>query len=172
MSVEAKNAKQLIIDEIKAKFDKSISIVVVDYLGITVAQADELRKTLRENSVNLTVYKNTLVKRAIAGTEYEGLGEALKGSSAFAFCEEDATSSARLLKKAMKQYNKMSFKGGYVDGSVYDAKQVEALADIPSREELIARFMGSIQSPLSQLVRTFKAIADEGAVPAGETAEA
>ena len=56
----------------------------------------------------------------------------------------------------MKQYNKMSFKGGYVDGSVYDAKQVEALADIPSREELIARFMGSIQSPLSQLVRTFK----------------
>ena len=116
MSVEAKNAKQLIIDEIKAKFDKSISIVVVDYLGITVAQADELRKTLRENGVNLTVYKNTLVKRAIAGTEYEGLGEALKGSSAFAFCEEDATSSARLLKKAMKQYNKMSFKGGYVDG--------------------------------------------------------
>lgn len=172
MSVEAKNAKQLIIDEIKAKFDKSISIVVVDYLGITVAQADELRKTLRENGVNLTVYKNTLVKRAIAGTEYEGLGEALKGSSAFAFSEEDATSSARLLKKAMKQYNKMSFKGGYVDGSVYDAKQVEALADIPSREELIARFMGSIQSPLSQLVRTFKAIADEGAVPAGETAEA
>ena len=82
MSVEAKNAKQLIIDEIKAKFDKSISIVVVDYLGITVAQADELRKTLRENGVNLTVYKNTLVKRAIAGTEYEGLGEALKGSSA------------------------------------------------------------------------------------------
>ena len=81
MSVEAKNAKQLIIDEIKAKFDKSISIVVVDYLGITVAQADELRKTLRENGVNLTVYKNTLVKRAIAGTEYEGLGEALKGSS-------------------------------------------------------------------------------------------
>ena len=76
MSVEAKNAKQLIIDEIKAKFDKSISIVVVDYLGITVAQADELRKTLRENGVNLTVYKNTLVKRAIAGTEYEGLGEA------------------------------------------------------------------------------------------------
>ena len=72
----------------------------------------------------------------------------------------------------MKQYNKMSFKGGYVDGSVYDAKQVEALADIPSREELIARFMGSIQSPLSQLVRTFKAIADEGTVPAGETAEA
>ena len=60
MSVEAKNAKQLIIDEIKAKFDKSISIVVVDYLGITVTQADELRKTLRENGVNLTVYKNTL----------------------------------------------------------------------------------------------------------------
>ena len=172
MSVEAKNAKQLIVDEIKEKFEKSISVVVVDYLGITVAEADELRRTLRENGVSLTVYRNTLVKRAIAGTEYEALGDALKGSSAFAFCEEDATAAARLLKKAMKQYNKMSFKGGFVDGSVYDAKQVETLADIPSREELIARFMGSIQSPLSQLVRTFKAIADEGAVPAGETAEA
>ena len=92
--------------------------------------------------MNLTVYKNTLVKRAIAGTEYEGLGEALKGSSAFAFCEEDATSSARLLKKAMKQYNKMSFKGGYVDGSVYDAKQVEALADIPIKRRAYRSFHG------------------------------
>ena len=75
MSVEAKNAKQLIVDEIKEKFEKSISVVVVDYLGITVAEADELRRTLRENGVSLTVYKNTLVKRAIAGTEYEALGD-------------------------------------------------------------------------------------------------
>ncbi len=156
------------IDEIKEKFDRSVSVVVVDYLGLTVAEADELRKTLREEGVGFTVYKNTLVKRAIAGTSYEGLGEVLKGSSAFAFCEEDATASARLLKKAIKKYNKMAFKGGYVDGAVYDAEQVAALAEIPSREELIARFMGSIQSPLSQFVRTLQAIVDAD----GEAAEA
>ena len=113
-----------------------------------------MRKNLREGGVSFTVYKNTLVKRAIEGTPYEALGEALKGSSAFAFSNEDATAGARILNKSIKQYKKMAFKGAVVEGQVYDAKQVEELADIPSREELI-------QSPLSQLVRTFKAIADK-----------
>ena len=160
MSVEAKKAKQVVIDEIKERFEQAQSVVVVDYLGLTVAEADEMRKNLREGGVSFTVYKNTLVKRAIEGTPYEALGEALKGSSAFAFSNEDATAGARILNKSIKQYKKMAFKGAVV-GQVYDAKQVEELADIPSREELIARFMGSIQSPLSQLVRTFKAIADK-----------
>lgn len=161
MSVEAKAAKQVVIDEIKERFENSASVVVVDYLGLTVAEADEMRKMLRENGVGFTVYKNTLAKRAIAGTEYEGLGEILHGSSAFAFSEDDATAPARFLKKAIKKYNKMAFKGAVVDGNVYDADQVQALADIPSREELIARFMGSIQSPLSQLVRTWAAVAED-----------
>ena len=159
MSVEAKKAKQVVIDEIKERFEQAQSVVVVDYLGLTVAEADEMRKNLREGGVSFTVYKNTLVKRAIEGTPYEALGEALKGSSAFS--NEDATAGARILNKSIKQYKKMAFKGAVVEGQVYDAKQVEELADIPSREELIARFMGSIQSPLSQLVRTFKAIADK-----------
>ena len=159
MSVEAKKAKQVVIDEIKERFEQAQSVVVVDYLGLTVAEADEMRKNLREGG--FTVYKNTLVKRAIEGTPYEALGEALKGSSAFAFSNEDATAGARILNKSIKQYKKMAFKGAVVEGQVYDAKQVEELAEIPSREELIARFMGSIQSPLSQLVRTFKAIADK-----------
>ena len=158
---EAYKQKQIIIDEIKDKFERAESAVVIDYMGITVAEADEMRKKLREAEVDYTVYKNTLVKRAIEGTPYEALGEALKGSSAFAFSNKDATAGARILNKSIKQYKKMAFKGAVVEGQVYDAKQVEALAEIPSREELIARFMGSIQSPLSQLVRTFKAIADK-----------
>ena len=173
MSVEAKQAKQVVIDEIKERFEKSVSVVVVDYLGITVAEADELRKALREENVGFTVYKNKLVKRAIEGTEYEGLIDALKGSSAFAFCEEDATASARIIAKAIKKYKKMEFKGGIVEGQVYDKAQIEALSEIPSKEELIARFMGSIQSPISKLVRTFKAIADAGEEEApAEVAEA
>jgi large subunit ribosomal protein L10 len=171
MSVEAKQEKQIVIDEIKQRFDNSVSVVVVDYLGITVAEADELRKTLRENNVGFTVYKNTLVRRAIEGTPYEGLTDILKGSSAFAFCEEDATASARLLSKAIKQYKKMAFKGGVVDGEVYDSAQIEALADIPSREELLARFMGSVKSPISQFVRTVQAIIDDsGEAPAAAEA--
>lgn len=163
MSVEAKQAKQVIIDEIKERIDNSVSVVVVDYLGITVEEADALRANLRKENVLFTVYKNSLVKRAIAGTPYEALGEGdtLKGSSALAFCTEDATASARVISKAIKQYKKMAFKGGIVEGVVYDKDQIEEFAEIPSREELIARFMGSIQSPMTKLALTLKAIAEK-----------
>ena len=83
MSKAAWQEKQVIIDEIKEKLDKAESAVVIDYMGITVAQADAMRKKLREADVDYTVYKNTLVKRAIEGTAYESLGEVLEGPSAF-----------------------------------------------------------------------------------------
>lgn len=163
MSVEAKQAKQLVIDEIKERFEGAVSVVVVDYIGLTVEEADELRAQLRAENVGFTVYKNSLIKRAIAGTEFEGLGEGetLKGSTALAFCTEDATASARIIKKAIDKYNKMSFKGGIVEGTVYDKAQIEEFANIPSRDVLIARFMGSIQSPLTKLALTLKAIAEK-----------
>jgi len=94
MSVEAQKAKQIVIDEIKEKLDGAQSAVVIDYMGITVAQADAMRKKLREANVDYTVYKNTLVKRAIAGTEFEGLAEVLDGPSALAISKEDATAPA------------------------------------------------------------------------------
>lgn len=163
MSVEAKQAKQLVIDEIKERIEGAVSVVVVDYIGLTVEEADELRAQLRAENVGFTVYKNSLIKRAIAGTEFEGLaeGETLKGSTALAFCTEDATASARIIKKAIDKYNKMSFKGGIVEGTVYDKAQIEEFANIPSRDVLIARFMGSIQSPLTKLALTLKAIAEK-----------
>lgn len=163
MSVEAKQAKQLVIDEIKERIEGAVSVVVVDYIGLTVEEADELRAQLRAENVGFTVYKNSLIKRAIAGTEFEGLaeGETLKGSTALAFCTEDATASARIIKKAIDKYNKMSFKGGIVESTVYDKAQIEEFANIPSRDVLIARFMGSIQSPLTKLALTLKAIAEK-----------
>lgn len=165
MSVEAKAAKQVIIDEIRERFEGAVSVVAVDYLGITVEEADALRSNLRKEGVQFTVYKNTLIKRAIEGTPFEGLadGETLKGSTALAFCTEDATASARIIAKAMKDYKKMSFKGGVVEGTVYDKAQIEEFSTIPSREELIARFMGSIQSPMTKLALTLKAIAEKEA---------
>lgn len=163
MSVEAKQAKQLVIDEIRERIEGAVSVVVVDYIGLTVEEADELRAQLRAENVGFTVYKNSLIKRAIAGTEFEGLadGETLKGSTALAFCTEDATASARIIKKAIDKYNKMSFKGGIVEGTVYGKAQIEEFANIPSRDVLIARFMGSIQSPLTKLALTLKAIAEK-----------
>jgi len=160
MSVETQREKQIIIDEIKAKLEKAKSAVVIDYIGISVAQADAMRKKLREANIDYTVYKNTLVKRAIKGTEYESLEQVLGGPSAFALSYEDATAPARVLNDIIKDYKKMEFKAGVVDGTFYDAKGVQAIATIPSREELIAKFMGSIQSPVSKLVRTFQAVAD------------
>ncbi len=160
MSVEAQAQKQIIIDEIKEKLERAQSAVVIDYIGTTVAEADAMRKKLREANVDYTVYKNTLVKRAIAGTQYEELAQVLDGPSAFALSYDDATAPARVLDEVMKDYKKMSFKAGVVEGVYYDAKGIEAIASIPGRDQLIAKFMGSVQSPVSKLVRTFQAIAD------------
>ena len=163
MSVEAKKAKQVVIDEIKDKFNNSSAVVAVDYLGLTVEEADKMRAELRKEGVNYTVYKNTLIKRAIAGTDYESFGDLLKGSTALAFSGDDITAGARVLAKAIKDFKKMAFKGGVVEGQVYDKAMVEEFATIPSREELIARFMGSIQSPMTKLALTLKAIAEKDA---------
>lgn len=157
---KAQQAKQVIIDEIKEKLSRAKSAVVIDYMGITVEQADAMRKSLREADVDYTVYKNTLMKRAIEGTEFEQLGEVLEGPSAFAFSYDDVTAPARVLNKSIKEFDKMAFKAAVVEGEYYDAEGVKALANIPGREELIAKFMGSIQSPVSKAVRTFAAIRD------------
>ena len=151
--------KQAIIDEIKEKFEKAQSAVVIDYMGITVEEADAMRSKLREADVDYTVYKNTLVKRAIAGTDFEALAEVLEGPSAFAF-SDDATAPARVLNDAIKEFKKMEFKGGFVEGEYYDKDALAQVASIPSRDVLISKFMGSIQSPISSFARVVAQIAE------------
>jgi len=160
MSVENLKIKAAVIDEIKGKLEGAQSAVIVDYMGTTVEEATALRKALREANVDYAVYKNTLIAKAIEGTQFEGLKEALTGPSALAVSKEDAVAPARVLNKAMKDFNKMSFKAGVVEGVVYDAAGMQAIASIPSRDELIAKFMGSIQSPVGKFVRTLAAIAE------------
>ena len=160
--------KQVIIDEIKEKLENAEAAVVIDYMGITVAEADAMRKQLREADVDYTVYKNTLVKRAIEGTKYEGLADALAGPSALAISQTDATAPARVLNKVMEEFKKMEFKAGVIEGELFDAAGVQAIADIPSRDELIAKFMGSIQSPIANFARVINQIAEQK----GEGAEA
>lgn len=163
--------KQAIIDEIKGKLETAKSAVVIDYIGITVDEANRMRADLRAENVDYTVYKNTLVKRAIEGTEYADLAPVLEGPSAFALSDEDATAPARVLAKSIKDFGKMSFKGGVVEGEFYDADGLTKLSKIPSREVLIAKFMGSIQSPVSKFVRTLVAIS-EAKAEGGEAAPA
>ena len=158
---EAYIQKQAIIDEIKDKFERAESAVVIDYMGITVEQADAMRKKLREANVDYTVYKNTLVKRAIDGTEYEKMAEVLEGPSAFAFSYDDATAPARVLNDSIKEFKKMQFKGGFVEGEYYDAEGITQVASIPSRDVLISKFMGSIQSPIANFARVVKQIAEQ-----------
>ncbi len=163
MSVEAKKIKQVVIDEIKGKLENAQSVVVIDYMGINVAEADAMRRTLREADVDYTVYKNTLTKRAIEGTEFEPLAEVLEGPSAIAISTTDATAPARVLNGIIKDIKKMEFKAGVVEGTFYDKAGIEKIADIPSREQLVAKFMGSIQSPVGKFVRTLAAVSEEKA---------
>jgi large subunit ribosomal protein L10 len=171
-SQEHLSQKQAIIDEISGKMESASSVVVIDYIGVTVNQADTMRNRLRDAGVDYKVYKNTLVKRAIDGTGNAQLAEVLEGPSAFAFGFEDATLPARALEGIIKEFKKMGFKAGIVDGVFYDAEGIKQIAAIPPREVLIARFLGSIQSPLGKLVRTFAAIADAQDEGGGDAAEA
>lgn len=154
--------KQPIIDEIKGYVAEAKSAVLVDYRGLTVAEDTELRKQLREAGVVYKVYKNTFLKRAFEGTDFAQLDQHLDGPTAIAFGIEDATAPARILKKAGKGMQALEFKGAVVEGNYYDVKGIEVLADIPSREELISKLLGSLQSPITNFARVLNQIAEKG----------
>ena len=162
--------KQPIVEEIKSKVDGAASVVLVDYRGLTVAQDTQLRKDLREAGCEYKVYKNTLMRRAFEGTDFGQFDEKglLDGPSAIAISMDDATAPARILSKTAKEAPVMEFKGAIVEGTFYDAEGVKALASIPSREELISKLLGSLQSPITNLARVLKQIAEKDGQEAAE----
>ena len=164
--------KQTIVQEISETIKDAQSLVVVDYRGLTVAQDTELRKQLREAGVIYKVYKNTLMKRAFEGTDFAQLDDLLDGPSAIAISKEDATAPIRVLNNVAKEAEALEFKGAVVEGTFYDVDGVKALASIPSREELISKLLGSLQSPITNLARVLNQIAEQGDAPAEAEAEA
>ncbi len=158
--------KQPIVDEISATIKDAQSVVVVDYRGLTVAQDTQLRKQLREANVSYKVYKNTLVSRAIKGTEFESLNEVLEGPNAFAVSTEDATAPARILAEFAKKNPELEIRAGIVEGTYYDANAMKAIAAIPSRDVLISKLLGSLQSPITNLARVLNQIAEKGGADA------
>ena len=164
--------KQPIVDEISEQIKDAASVVVVDARGLTVAEDTQLRKQLREAGVTYKVYKNTLMKRAFEGTDFAALDEVLEGPSAIAVSKDDATAPARILAKFGKTAQNLEIKAGVVEGTFYDAQGMASVAAVPSREELLSRLLGSMQSPITNFARVIKQIAEKDGAPAEEPAEA
>ena len=158
--------KQPIVAEISELLNGAASAVAVDYRGLTVAQDTELRKQLREAGVTYKVYKNTLIKRAAEGTDFAALDPHLEGPTAIAVSKDDATAPARVLAEFAKKADKLEIKAGVVEGTYYDAKGMQAISSIPSREVLLGRLFGSMKSPIANLARVLNQVAEKQ----GETA--
>jgi large subunit ribosomal protein L10 len=158
--------KQLIVNEIKEKLEKASSAVLVDARGLTVEQDTALRKELREAGVDYKVYKNTMMNFAVADTQFEGLKDYFEGPSAIAICYDDPTVAAGIINKFMKNAKTLEFKAGVIEGTCYDAAGMAQVADIPSREVLLSRLLGSFKSPMGNFARVIKAIAEKDGEPA------
>jgi large subunit ribosomal protein L10 len=162
--------KQPVVDEISEQIKDAQSVVLVDYRGLTVAQDTQMRKQLREAGCTYKVYKNTMMKRAFAGTDCEQLSDLLEGTNAIAISKDDASAPARIITKIAKDAPSLEIKAGIVEGSFYDAAGMKTIASVPSREELLSRLLGSLQSPITNFARVLKQIADKGTDSAAEEA--
>ena len=152
--------KKPIVEEIAENIDGAQSVVLVNYCGLTVEEDTRLRKELRENGIIYKVYKNTMMNFAFKGTPCEELSQHLEGPNAVAISKTDATAPARILAKFAKDANALAINAGIVEGTYYDAAGMDAVSKIPSRDELLGKLLGSIQSPIANLARVLNQIAE------------
>jgi large subunit ribosomal protein L10 len=155
--------KKDVVKEIRDKIKKAKSMVLVDARGLTVLEDTLLRKTLRDAGVDYKVYKNTMLAIAVKDTGTEGLAKYFEGPTAVAFSYDEATKSAALISKQTKTMPKLEFKAGIVEGVVYDAEGIKAVAEIPPREVLLSRLLGSLKSPAASFARLVSALAEKKA---------
>ena len=152
--------KQPIVKESAELLAGAQAAVVVDYRGLSAEQDTKLRKELREAGVTYKVYKNTMIRIAAKGTPFESLDSSLEGPTAIAVSKEDATAPARILYNFSKTAPDLELKAGVVDGVTYDQDGIKVIATVPSRDELIGRLLGSIQSPITNFARVLNQIAE------------
>ena len=144
------------VERISDDLKSANSLVLSDFSGINVEEISELRRRCRESGVRFRVVKNTLISRAVQGTEMEGLDEYFEGPTAVAF-SDDMVAPAKVLKEFFKDYEKLEIKAGFVDGQVIDRAGVQTLADLPGREQLLTQFATGINAPLSMFARVLNA---------------
>ena len=151
-------AKAAVVEEMKEKMQSAQGDVFVGFTGLTVADVTKLRRKFREGGVDYKVIKNTLTRIAADELGYNALDEVLEGPTAIAYSTEDAVAPAKILKEFIKETKTeaLSVKAGIVDGQVIDAAAVDALASLPSREELLAKLVGSMQAPISGFVNVLQ----------------
>ena len=152
--------KQPIIDEISANLEGAAGVVLVDHCGLTVEQDTQLRRQMRAEGIVYKVYKNTMLIFEIKGTVFEPFENHLDGPSAVAISKTDATAPARIVANFAKTADKLEIKAGIVEGKYYDAKEMTAIANIPSREILLGKLLGSMNSPIANLARVLSQIAE------------
>ncbi len=167
-----RNEKQTVVADVAAQVARSQTLALAEYRGLTVAHMDVLRKQAREKGVYLHVLKNTLARRAVAGTPFEVASESMVGPLIYGF-SEDAVAAAKVLSDFAKGNDKLVVKGGAYAGRVLNAEGLKALAAIPTKEVLLAQLLGLMQSPVSRIARVLAAIAEKRAdgLPAPDEVE-
>jgi large subunit ribosomal protein L10 len=149
--------KAIVIEEVATQVAKAQSIVVAEYRGLDVASVTVLRKTARESGVYLRVLKNSLARRAVAGTPFEALSDKLVGPLIYGI-SADPVNAAKVLSAFAKDNDKLVIKAGALPNSLLDVNGVKALATMPSREELLSTLLGAMQAPIAQFVRTLNEV--------------
>ena len=160
-----RNEKQTVVTDVAAQAARSQTLALAEYRGLTVEHLNVLRKTAREKGVYLHVLKNTLARRAVAGTPFEVASESMVGPLIYGF-SEDAVAAAKVMSDFAKGNDKLIVKGGAYAGKALTADGVKSLASIPSKEVLLAQLLGLMQSPISRFARVLGAIAEKRAEPA------
>jgi len=166
-----RNEKEAVVADVSAQAARSQTLALAEYRGLTVAHLDTLRRQARDKGVYLHVLKNSLARRAVAGTPFEVAGEAMVGPLIYGF-SEDAVAAAKVLADFAKTNDKLVVKGGAYAGKALDANGVKALAAIPTKEVLLAQLLGLMQSPISRLARVVAAIVEKKGEAAEPTAPA
>lgn len=152
------NDKQQIVESVNTIASNALSALIADYQGLTVEQVTALRKEARETGVTVKVVRNTLAKRAVEGTEFECMSEALVGPTMLAFSEEDPGAAARLFKKFSKEIDALEVTALALGGKLMDGTQLEAVASLPTYEQAIAQLMSVMKAPVTKLVQTVNAV--------------
>ena len=166
-----KSEKQTVVADVSAQVARSQTLALAEYRGLTVEHLNVLRKQARDKGVYLHVLKNTLARRAVAGTPFEVAQETMVGPLIYGF-SEDAVAAAKVIADFAKGNDKLVVKGGAYAGKALDANGVKALAAIPTKEVLLAQLLGLMQSPISRFARVLAAVAEKRAVPVEAATEA
>jgi len=146
--------KKNIVAEVAEVAKSAMSLVAAEYSGLTVAQLTELRKSARASGVYMRVVRNTLARRAMEGTKFACMQDSLVGPLLLAFSKEDPGAAARLMRDFAKKFEKLQVKALSIDGQLLAAKDLNSLANLPTRDEAIAQLMGLMQAPITKFVRT------------------